>query len=76
MKKLCKVVYSVEYKTYLELEVPENTTEIIDENNMFFVDIFNNNTDKLFNVDMPEDRNSEYVTGSFNVVAFIPTLEQ
>ena len=74
MKKLCKVVYTVSYETYLDLEVPEDLTEIVDENGMKFEKLIEDNADILFNINIPEDKNSEYVSGSMYVEKFVPSV--
>ena len=47
MKKLCKVIYTVSYETYLDLEVREDLKDTIEPNNLLFTYIFTDNIKEL-----------------------------
>ena len=71
MKKLCKVIYTVSYETYLDLEVPEDLTGIFKEDGETFEQIFNDNSEILYDLDIPDSNNSEYREGSTCINKFV-----
>lgn len=47
MKKLCKIIYTVSYETYLDLELREDYEGIVEPNNLLFTYIFTDNIKEL-----------------------------
>lgn len=72
MRKLCKVIYTVSYETYLDLEVPEDYEGVFVQNDDTFEEIFNDNSEILYDLDIPDSNfNTEYREGSTCINKFV-----